>query len=131
MHTFTEMSQISDISVLFTYMSANITHLSDFPHMSTNISHLSGNTNISSHFQTSQFQTSQCTEMSVIFVFFTTSCRDKARTSPHHITLFSIGQTFVISDHGYFLSNPMTVQSPLRLSNFLPDQIMDNPYQTI
>ena len=54
-------------------MSANITHLSDFTHMSTNISHLSGNTNISSDFQTSQFQTSQCTEMSVIFVFFTTS----------------------------------------------------------
>ena len=54
-------------------MSANITHLSDFTHMSTNISHLSGNTNISGDFQTSQFQTSQCTEMSVIFVFFTTS----------------------------------------------------------
>ena len=54
-------------------MSANITHLSDFTHMSTNISHLSGNTNISGNFQTSQFQTSQCTEMSVIFVFFTTS----------------------------------------------------------
>ena len=54
-------------------MSANITHLSDFTHMSTNISHLSDNTNISGDFQTSQFQTSQCTEMSVIFVFFTTS----------------------------------------------------------
>ena len=49
-------------------MSANITHLSDFTHMSTNISHLSGNTNISS-----DFQTSQCTEMSVIFAFFITS----------------------------------------------------------
>ena len=54
-------------------MSANITHLSDFTHMSTNISHLSGNTNISGDFQTSQFQTSQCTEMSVIFAFFITS----------------------------------------------------------
>ena len=54
-------------------MSDNITHLSDFTHMSTNIGQFSGNTNISSDFQTSQFQTSQCTEMSVIFVFFTTS----------------------------------------------------------
>ena len=60
-------------------MSANITHLSDFTHMSTNISHLSGNTNISGDFQTSQFQTSQCTEMSVIFVFFTTSFTDAAQ----------------------------------------------------
>ena len=49
-------------------MSSNITHLSDFSHMFTNISHLSGNTNISSDFQTSQF-----TEMSVIFAFFITS----------------------------------------------------------
>ena len=52
-------------------------------------------------------------------------------SSPHHITLFFIGQTFVRSDHGYFLSNPMSVQSLLSLSNFLSDQIVDNSYQTI